>query len=212
MNQQEILRDFRRRYEGGYVWVIPPNSDEESLFLVDRITEDRKNIATIELSSPEYGKIILNYGTAHTLRFKYPPVGVFQNGPDAFIFRRVPQRQWVHALYSGNASVVPVFNTIVTARNGGGRRIQGGQLLFDDVLAAFQGVQYTFRDAIMMLGTGKYRSVALRRNFSLCLSPNGPGYILLFWETPVAHISTEGALILMLEKSFEPVIHQVMGD
>lgn len=203
MEIEDIVRDFQRRYDQGYVWVVPPNSDEESLFFVNRITNDKRSIATMELTSPEYGKIILNYGTAHTLRFKYPPVGVFQNGRDAYMFRRIPARQWKHALYTGNSSVEAVHNKM-TGRD------PLPQLQFDDVLAAFQGVQYTFSDAVKMLATGKYRSVALRRNFSLCLSPlDKEGYVLLYWESPVAAISRQGTVTHMYEKSFEAVINQV---
>jgi hypothetical protein len=203
----EILNDFKRRYEESYIWVAPPNSnDEESLFFVNKITSDRKSIANLELTSPEYGKIILNMGTAHTLKFKYPPVGVFQNGKDAYMFRRIPAKQYKYGLYNGNSLVVPVFN-MITAQS---IRPSRDQLKFDDVLAAFRGEQYTFNDAIKMLGSGKYRAVALRRNFSLCLSPLAKeNYVLLHWETPVAIVDVSGNVLFMYEKSFESVIKQV---
>lgn len=207
MEIAEVLRDFQRRYEHGFVWVQPPGGAEESMFYVNRIATDRTNIANMELTSPEYGKIILNIGTAHTLRFKYPPVGVFQNGVDAFMFRRVPAKQYKHALYNGNSSVQPVYNQML--ERGVNNR---DQLNFDDVLAAFRGERYTFQDALKMLASGKYRSVALTRNFSLCLSPLAGGvYVLLFWETPVASVDQQGTVTHMYEKSFEPVIPQVTG-
>lgn len=204
MNIPEILRDFIRRYDQSYLWVMMPDSDEESLFFVNRITEDRKNVAVLELSSPEYGKILLNMGTSHTLRFKYPPVGVFQNGKDAFIFRRVPARQYKVGLYHGNSSIEPVWSKMLGS---GG---EGGALQFDQVLAAYQGVQYTYSDAVKMLATGKYRSIALRRGFSLCLSTIAKeGYVLLFWETPVANVDSKGEITHLYEKSFESLINQV---
>lgn len=207
MEINEIMQDFRRRWEGGFVWVEAPDSGEESLFHVDRITHDRIKVGTLELSSPEYGKILLNMGTAHTLRFKYPPVGVFQNGVDAYLFRRLPAKQYKHAIYNGNSYTCPVTNWMV------GRSIGASPnpLRFDDVLAAYRGETYSFADALKMLGSGKYRSVALKRNWSLSLNPMGKdGYVLLYWETPIAVVGTqEGSIVHLYEKSFETVLQQV---
>jgi hypothetical protein len=201
----EIRRDFQRRYEHGFVWVAPPGNEEESMFYVNRITADDRNVANIELTSPEYGKIILNMGTAHTLRFKYPPVGVYQNGKEAYIFRRVPAKQYKHALYNGNSSVYEVWKHLV-----GQVPDNRAELRFDDVLAAFRGERYSFQDALKMLESGKYRSVALLRNFSLILSPLvGQSYMLLFWETPVCGIDRDGSTTTWYEKSYEPVLNQV---
>jgi hypothetical protein len=207
MQISEILQDFRRRWENSFVFVEHPDSGEESLFFVDRITDDRNKIATMELSSPEYGKILLNMGTAHTLKFKYPPVGVFQNGQDAYVFRRVPAKQYKHGIYYGNATTAPVFNAML------GRSVRAPreqQLKFDDVLAAFRGERYTYADALKMLGSGKFRSVALQRDWSLCLSPTEKeAYVLLYWETPVATVDNGGKVTTLHEKQFEAVIQQV---
>lgn len=208
MEMNEIMTDFRRRWEGGFVWVEAPDSGEESLFHVDRITNDRVKVGTMELSSPEYGKILLNMGTAHTLRFKYPPVGVFQNGTDSYMFRRVPAKQYKHAIYSGNSSVAAVTDDMVGRA---GRNRDRENLKFDDVLAAFRGETYTFEDALKMLSSGRYRSIALQRNWSLSLNPMGKdGYVLLYWETPVAIVGPKtGETIHIYEKSFEAVLQQV---
>lgn len=205
MEISEILQDFTRRWQGGFVHVEMPDGGEESLFHVDRITNDRTKIATIELSSPEYGKIMLNYGTAHTLKFKYPPVGVFQNGKDAYIFRRIPARQYKHAIYNGNSSTQPVWQSMV-GRSTNNRE----ELQFQDVLAAFTGERHTYADALKMLGNGKFRSVALQRNWSLCLNPVGKeGYVLLYWETPVATVDGSGKVITLHQEQFAAVIQQV---
>jgi hypothetical protein len=207
MDIREILHDFTRRYQGGFVFVESPDNGEESLFHVDRITEDRTKIATMELSSPEYGKIMLNMGTAHTLKFKYPPVGVFQKGGDAYIFRRTPAKQYKHAIYNGNSSISPVWHSMLGKVQGNAR---GEQLKFDDVLAAFQGERYAYADALKMLGNGKARSVALQRGWSLCLSPVAKDvYVLLYWETPVATVDQAGKVTYLYEKQFEAVIQQV---
>lgn len=207
MDINEILSDFKRRYEQSYIWVVPPDSEEESLFFVNRITADRCSVANLELTSPEFGKIILNMGTSHTLRFKYPPVGVFQNGPDALMFRRIPAKQYKVGLYCGNASIVPVYNTLI-----GKRQHNDEELAFEQVLSAFRAETYTFKDALKMLGSGKYRSVALARNFSLMLSTVANNeYHLLFWDAPVAKVDTNGNVVHLYEKAFESVINQVKG-
>lgn len=209
MNINEIMNDFRRRWDQTYVWVESPESGEESLFHVDRITDDTTKVGTIELSSPEFGKILLNMGTAHTLKFKYPPVGVFQNGVDAYIFRRVPAKQYKHGIYNGNSTLSPVYN-IMLGRGQDRAQLRGEQLKFNDVLAAFRGERYPFADALKMLSSGKYRSVALQRNWSLCLSPiTSDGLTLLYWETPVASLDREGNVLHVYENVFESVLPQV---
>lgn len=206
MEIHEIMADFRRRWEGGFVWVCPPNSTEESLFMVDRITDDNTKIGTLALSSPEYGKILLNMGSAHTLHFKAPPVGVFQNGVDAYMFRRLPQKQYKHGIYNGNSTVWPVYYPMI----GKTARANREQLKFDDVLAAFRKERYAFGDALKMLGSGKFRSIALERNFSLCLSPLAKdAYVLLYWESPIASLDTEGNITFVYDKLFETVLQQV---
>jgi hypothetical protein len=206
MNIDEILTDFKRRYEHSYIWVAPPESDEESLFFVSRITKDKCSIANLELTSPEFGKIILNMGTSHTLKFKYPPVGVFQSGTDAYMFRRLPVKQYRIGIYDGNSSIAPVHRYLT------GQRATEIDFNFDQVLSAFRKETHTFRDALKMLASGKYRSVALSRNFSLMLSYTGnDGYLLLYWETPIALIDTTGTVKLMYEKSYESVVEQIKG-
>lgn len=207
MNIDEILNDFKRRYEHSYIWVAPPESDEESLFFVNRISKDKSSIANLELTSPEFGKIILNMGTSHTLKFKYPPVGVFQSGVDALMFRRLPVKQYKVGLYTGNSSISPVYQHLR-----GLRAPVVDNLDFDQVLSAFRKETHTFSDALKMLSSGRFRSVALARNFSLMLSMTGNGgYLLLYWETPVAAVDTTGKVTLMYEKSYESVIEQIKG-
>lgn len=207
MNINEIMHDFRRRWEQGFVWVEHPESKEESLFYVDRIADDQIKVGTIELSSPEYGKILLNMGTAHTLKFKYPPIGVYQNGMDAYIFRRRPERQYKHGIYHGNSSITLVHHKMT------GRVPRTEALKFDDVLAAFNGEKYPFAEALRMLGSGIFRSVALQRNWSLCLSPvDKESYVLLYWDTPVGTVDRNGVVLHIYEKQFESVIEQVKGN
>lgn len=206
MNIEESLRDFTTRYEKTFIFVVPPNSTEESLFHVDKITPDRDKIANLTLSSPDFGKIILNMGTSHKLRFKYPPVGVFQCEDTAMIFRRHPVKQYKRGLCTGN-SALGYAHSYVTGTD---RRIG---LEYTYVAAAFQAVKYKYKDAVRMLASGKYRSVALYNNFVLMLSPTkeSKAYLLLHWDIPVAWINkSDGTLYQLLEKAYESIIPQVM--
>lgn len=206
MDQRTILTDFVRRYDQSYIHAVEPDSKEENLFFVNKITLDSKNLAVFDLTSPEFGRIMLNFGTAHKLKFKYPPVGVYQRGKDAYIFRRFPQRQWKVGLSTGNCQCYPAAVDVL----GGDKRIN--ELTFDQVTDAFANEKYSFRDAWKMLKGGKYRSVALERNFSLMLSPSGVDqHLLLFWETPIALINVDTEEITMLENAYKSVIQQVVG-
>jgi hypothetical protein len=168
------------------------------------VSVDAKNIGNFKLTSPEFGSIILNYASAHTLKFKYPPVGVFQNGSDAYLFRRFAQRQYTRALCAGNSTCVPVSYQLT------GGREKTNALGFGEVLAAYEGEKHSFKEAVQMLKSGKYRSVALYRNFSLMLNVRGAdSYLLMFWETPIAYINTETLKETMIENVFASVIPQI---
>ncbi len=203
MEFNEIVRDFVQRYEKTFIWVSPPDSNEESLFYVDKVTADKTKIANLTLTSPEFGKIILNMGTAHTLKFKYPPVGVFQYKHDSYMFRRNPAKQYRRGLCEGNSYTHEVHHKLV----GSSPR----DLTFDLLSAAYQAQSYSFKDALRMLESGKYRSVALRNNFSLVLPVSPvPDYLLMFWETPIASINpTDGSTTTVYEAAFEKVLPKV---
>lgn len=203
MELNDIVRDFVQRYEKSYIWVSPPDNNEESLFYVDRVTADRTKIANLTLTSPEFGKIILNMGTAHTLKFKYPPVGVFQYRQDAYMFRRNPAKQYRRGLCAGNSSIAAVYRDLTQAGD--------VDLSFDLLQSAYQAQSYSFADACRMLTSGKYRSVALKNQFSLLL-PITPiaDYLLMFWETPIASINpVDGRVVTIYEPSFEKVLPKV---
>lgn len=204
MEINDSLKDFTMRYEKTFIFVVPPDSTEESLFYVDRITPDREKIANLTLSSPEFGKIVLNMGTAHTLRFKYPPVGVYQSGADAYVFHRRPDRQYKRGLCNGNSKISPVHGAFSRQ----GRYDLTHQLVSD----AFAGNQYTFKDAMSMLQSGKFRSVALRYNYALMLSPSADNklFLLLHWEVPIAWVSkADGSIYQVLEDSYTKIIEKV---
>lgn len=207
MDRQAILNDFVRRYDRSYIHAVAPDSREENLFFVNKITLDKDNLAVFDLTSPEFGRIMLNFGTAHKIKFKYPPVGVYQRGKDAYIFRRFPARQWKVGISMDNCQCYQVGVDVL----GMDKRMT--DLSFDQVSDAYTHETYGFRDAWKMLSGGKYRSVALERNFSLMLSPCGVDqHLLLHWETPIAQVNVRTEEITMLENAYKSVIKQVVGE
>lgn len=202
MTPAEIIAEFRKKYEGCYMHVQMPDSTEENLFYLATVQQQRgETTSVLKLESEEFGKIQLNMGTAHTLKFKFPNVGTFQSGKDAFYFRRDPRRQWRRGLCTDNAVIYPVHAAIASS---------GNEMNFTRVNDAFKGVYYTYKTAIKMLAGNKYRSVALADGFAVMLSPVlDCVYLLLFRMTPIARIGADGNVMAIIENAFEPQIKQI---
>lgn len=201
MTPAEIIAEFRKKYEGCYIHVQMPDSTEDSLFYLASVTQTRgEPTGVLRLESEEFGKIQLNMGTTHTLKFKFPEVGTFQSGADAYFFRRNPVRQWRRGLCSDNAMILPVWGSLRSA---------GGMMGFTTVNDAFKGEYFTYAKATSMLESGKYRSVALANGFALVLSMTlDCQYYLMYRTLPIAKVN-KGALTVM-ESSFETQLKQII--
>lgn len=204
MNQAEILNDFRRRYEGTYVFVKEPDGGESNLFHLDRVEENDEKTGVFHLRSEEIGKIKLNFGSAHTIKFVPAPVGVFQYKTDAHVCQRNPIRQYRRGICSDNTFILPVFYSLYEGLNLGWS--------FEMVQAAFDAKVFTFKDGLELLNTGKMRSVALHDNFALCLSlnENSPDYILLHWNVPIARVNNAGKVTQHLEGAFTTQVNALV--
>jgi hypothetical protein len=202
MNQEEIVQDFRRRYEGTFIFVQEPSSTEERLFHVDAVEASYSKLGTIHLNSPEVGRIRINFGSAHTLRFAPTPVGVFQHERDACICRRKPVKQYRRGLCYDNT-----FLSIVTSL------VYKCDLPFhyETVSSAYERKTYTMKEALSMLSTNKYRSVALSNNYSVSLPfTKTDKYVLLFWDVAIATLYPNGTIHMILENLFAPQVNQIL--
>jgi hypothetical protein len=201
MNNQEVVSDFRRRWEGTYVWLNMENLHEECLVVIERVEDNNDKVATIHVTSQKFGQLVLNLGSdEHEFRFKYPPVGVFQHGVDAVSFQRRPARQYRRGICPDNSVIGNVT-----------RRVVGNTTRFNiaTVKAAFDHCVFTKDYALKMLEAGTHRSVALFGNYALSLSMDAdPAHVLWHWETPVARISTKGSIASVLEKSYTQALAQ----
>lgn len=205
MEMRHIIQDFTRRYDQSFLFVVFPESKEENLFHVESIEPDNEErLAVITLKSPDYGTIKLNYGTNHTFKFRRPTVGVFQYGTDAYIYRRRPEKQYKHGLCPSNSQLLPVHRWTTTV---GRNDTNNAPFEFEMVQAAFEQKAYYFDDAVKMLQSGKYRSVAMRRGYSLMLSPSSlDSYVLMYYTTPIAWVDLKGSISKIIENIYKPQI------
>ena len=205
MDAYEVIGDFRRRYEGTYVWLSMDDCNKETLVHVDKIEDSNTKMATLNLTSQEYGQLSINYGSAdHTLKFKYPPVGVFQHGNNACVFMRRPSRQYRRGLCSDNSLMQH------TTRN-----VCGGSMNWsiDEVTSAYRHETTSLQNALNLLTKKTIRSVALANEFSLCRSPtlDSKDHLLFHWQQPVARLTKDGTISNLLEKHYEQEIHFLIG-
>ena len=165
MTPNEILRDFRTKYLGTYAWVKLPDSGKEVLCSIDAVAENRDRQAVVQLSSNEYGKLVINFASNHEMKFRFPNVGSFQHGKDSLIVRRrAPHRQYQRGLGPANHEVFTCTSNMT------GDMLPEPGLNLLTMESAFRAEKYRARDAVALLGNGKHRSVALEGNYSLSLA------------------------------------------
>ena len=200
MNNAEVLQDFRRRWEGTYVWLAMDNRPDELVYL-ETILESSTKIATIHLTSDRIGKLTLNFGSeGHALQFRYPPVGVFQHEQDAYAFYRRPSRQYRRGICADNSILWNVTRNLV------GNRARWSP---SEVRSAFEHETYNITTALTLLEKG-YKGVALDGNFSLTLSMfETPDYVLFHWMHPVARINSKGQVTQLLEANYKETVNRM---
>lgn len=162
MTPNEILRDFRTKYQHTFVWLKAPETGKEILCYIDAVNENRDRQAVIQLSSSEFGKLVLNFASGHEMKFRFPNVGSFQYGKDSLcIFRRAPHRQYQRGLGPANHYIS------TCTENFTGDVLPSPQMGLDTIRASFMAEKYRGNEAMALLAKGKHRSVALGGRFSL---------------------------------------------
>lgn len=201
MNDNEVLSDFRRRWEHTYVWLKMKHKAQETLVLVRQVEQDESKVGVLHLESADYGSITINLGSAdHSLLFKYPKSGVFQHGPNAALYRRRPARQWRRGICPDNSTLTSPTRELTGTRIG---------IELNSLISAFKFKTYSVREALEFLNTRRARSVALAGNFSICLSPTmtSTDYLVLFWDNVVARCDSTGKITSVFEKVIEPELN-----
>lgn len=206
MNNAEIINDFRRRYEGTFVWLSMDEITKETLVKVTRIEDDVSKMGVLRLDSLEYGSLSINMGSdGHTLLFKYPPVGVFQHATDAFVFTRRPARQYRRGICADNSTL-----RSVTAG------VAGNIARFEarTIASAFEHKTYPVQEALRMLRSGRVRSVALNNNYSLCLSHTSVSkdFVVFHWTLPVGKVDASGRLGMVYEDVYKSELNRIFNN
>lgn len=201
MNTEQVLQDFRRRYEGTFVHVEIQKEQKEVLARVREITNNQSKIGTLILETLDYGALQLNMGSeGHALKFKYPPVGVFQNGKIACVFYRIPSRQYARGLCVHNSRIQNV-----------GRLLGASNPSYNFVTLenAFQHKQFSVNEALPQLKKD-CRSVALADNLSIMLSPivESENYLILHYTQPIAACSPGGHIRKVYEKVYKELLRK----
>lgn len=210
MNIRDIIHDFSRRYSGSFIHVKMPNKDGTTLCWCDQVVQEGDG-GEIHLNSEEYGHLRLNINTTHELIFKYPRTGVFQHGREAYVFHRIPKRQWTKGLCSNNASILPVTRRCVSPRNH--INLGHGTQALPLVHSAFEGQTFSVSTALEMLANKKARSVALPNDFALSLSfVEDPNYFLFYMDIPVARVNKEGKVVHRYEKVYSAEIEEMFNE
>lgn len=205
MTNSEVIQDFSRRWQGTFVWLDIADREEE-LVKVDLVEETGgSKIATMHLSSDTLGKFQINFGSdGHQLRFKYPPVGVFQHETDAMVFYRRPQRQYRRGICPDNSVLFNVTRNVV------GNRSRWNHAEIRD---AFEHETYSVKEALKMLKVGGFRGVALRDNFTLTQTLfENPDYVLWHWVHPIARVDSKGKLTVLMEEDYRPTVQFLLED
>jgi hypothetical protein len=200
VNNAEVVQDFRRRWEGTFVWLAIEGRGEE-LVRLESIENSSTKVATLNLSSDRIGKLSLNLGSeGHSLQFRYPPVGVFQHERDSYVFYRRPQRQYRRGICGDNSIMRN------TTRNYVGNRSRWD---FAEVRSAFAHETYSVPTALTLLETG-YKGVALNDNFSLVQSMfENTDYVLFHWEHVIARVNEKGVVTKLFETLYKDMIQEL---
>lgn len=207
MTNDEIVQDFRRRYEGTFVWLEKQESQpcEGTLVRVDAVQNSPDKLAVMVLSSREYGKMQINFDSdEYRLLFKYPPVGVFQHRDDACLFRRRAERQYTRGLCLANSVL---HNTT--------RGVIGVIIRFDvdSIAAAYKKLTYAPQHGLERLRKGLARSVALPDDLSISLSMSNKNkdYIIFHWDIPIARCDEKGKITQVIEGAYSTILEKVFA-
>src|ERR1044072_8421526 len=178
MTPNEILRDFRTKYQHTFVWLKAPETGKATLCFIDAVNENRDRQAVIQLSSIEYGKLVLNFASNHEMKFRFPNTGSFQHGKDSLVIvRRAPHRQYQRGLCVANHSLHACTEYFTADM------LYAPQIGLETMTSAFKQEKFRGSEAMAMLSAGKHRSVALGGRFSLAQTMDKVDMPMLFLGT-----------------------------
>lgn len=199
MNNDEIVNDFRRRYEGAFIQLCAEQKGINVIGKMNKIRADNERLATLEIVTKEFGTIQMNMGSEeYQIKFAFPKAGVFQYMTDAVVFERRAEKQYQRGLSTGNGRFMSVTAPILG---------NASVMSLDTVKAAFDHKQFPLKVALASMKAGHMRSVALDDNFAISL-PFGKTASHCVWhrQTLVGGIDNNGKLARVYEPVFEKAL------
>lgn len=206
MNNEEVVNDFRRRYEGTFVKVLAADKGINIVGNIRRVRSDPERFATIEILTKEYGTVHTNMGSEeYQLRFDFPKVGVFHadsvHGP--LIFYRRAEKQYTRGVGGGNSVLMSPVRAYASIAPGLG---------LVNVAESFNHKVYEFREAVRMLKAQGVWGVALQDDFSIVqpMSTAKPYYVIFHWQQIIATVDDKGNIMRLHEQAFEKILNEVI--
>ena len=94
INWAQISEDFRQKYEGTFCRYISPITKVKEVFSITHVDIQPYGPPNIVMVNSRAGELFLTYNTEAELDFTFPPIGCFQHGDKALLFKRLHQRQY----------------------------------------------------------------------------------------------------------------------
>lgn len=182
MIRHESIEDFRKRYKDAFVFL---NFDNKQL-LVQYNSDKEGNFI---YNSPVYGEIQIDQDTAMCeTSFSFPTAGLYNIDDNAFMFTRVPARQWKRAPHRDNCQITSVLQRIFTKRP---------LLLTCNSLEQVYYTKYP-KSLESAINTDKH-TVALNLRFAISASNTKQKDQRILWykQTPVAYVDTGSRSIII---------------
>lgn len=203
MNTAEIVREFGRKYAGTFFFTAASKESQQTLIRCDHIETERGGKPVMSCEGYNVGKLTFKIPSEQVFSFKMPPVGVWQVGPNALEVVRLPRRQWQRGICAGNTGLHHTLGKVFGSLS--------AVLTLDTVHALFQQRTYTFREAVTMLSSKKYLSVALGGGFSIGQSSTEDCYLLCYGQDVIATVTLTGIIMRLFSDAFLKQVNQLVG-
>lgn len=200
------LNEFSKKYRDTFLRI-----GEKKIVAYCANVEDK-----IYFTNSKFGEIILNQYTETTLDASFPEPGCFNMDNQAFVFKRVPARQWKKAPCKSNCNIYDPFHHIKANGISLGNYYR---VLNEDILihAFKQRNILSIKKALFILKKEEKRSIALTNDFILSTNIlnnnyNKEKYILFFESFPIGFLENSTEHIKPSLKLFNKEFNQEVYD
>ena len=182
MIRHESIEDFRKRYKDAFVFL---NFNNKKLLV--QYSYDKEG--SFVYDSPVYGEIQIDQDTAMCeTSFSFPTAGLYNIDEGAFMFTRIPARQWKRAPHKDNCQITSVLQGLFHRKP---------RLLTCNTL---EQVYYTKYPKSLEAAINEDKlTVALNLKFAISASNTKQKDQKILWykQTPVAYVDTGNRSIII---------------